>query len=64
MLISSSVDDSDAATVESRIASIAWRMEIGLLSVDPGLSMRILPHVFNAVGMILDARMISSRVVR
>ena len=62
--ISSRVEESDDATVESRIASMAWRMDMGLLSVVPGLSMRILPHVFSLVGMIRDARMIWMIVVR
>lgn len=59
----SRVVDSALPTVVSRIASKACRMEIGRLSVVPGLSMRTLAHVLRLVGMMRDARIIWSREV-
>lgn len=63
MSIRSRVLDSIFPTVVSRMESKACRMEIGRLSVVPGLSMRTLPHVLSLVGRIRDARIICRSVV-
>lgn len=55
---------SESPTILSRWESSAWRMEIGRLSVELGLSKRVRPVSFRSFGRILHARMIGISVSR
>ena len=55
---------SESPTILSRWESSAWRIEIGRLSVELGLSRRVCPVSFRSFGRILHARMIGISLSR